>query len=81
MKPRSKEPGNQNMVGAKIVKIRTSKNIKQKELLARLQVLGVSMTSSSLSRLEGQYRRACDYEILAVSEALNVNVYDLFKKD
>jgi len=72
MKPRSKEPGNKNVIGSNIVKIRKSQNMKQKDLLTKLQVSGTDISPTSLSRLEGQYRIAADYEVIAVAEALNV---------
>jgi len=80
MKPRSQEPGNQNLIGSKVVEIRNEQNMKQKELLTKLQLAGINITSSSLSRLEGQYRKACDYEMCAVAEALGVNELYLLGK-
>ena len=48
---------------------------KQKELLAQLQVRGVDLNASGLSKLEGQIRFVTDFELLALSEILNVSVY------
>ena len=73
MKPRNKEPGNQNVIGARIVKLRKDQGMKQKELLAKLQLANIEISATSLSRLEGQYRHAYDYEIMAIAEALGVN--------
>ena len=62
-----------NMIGATIIKIRVSKGIKQKDLLAQLQLAGIEISATSLSRLEGQHRIASDFEVVAVANALNVD--------
>ena len=46
----------------------------QKELLAQLQVRGVDLSASGLSKLEGQLRYVTDFELLAFAEILNVSV-------
>lgn len=81
MKPRSKPPGDKNVIGKNVVKIRKSKGMKQKDLLSKLQVTGSDMSPTSLSQLEGQYRLVRDYELLHVAEALNVNLEDLLHRD
>jgi len=48
--------------------------MKQKELLAQLQVRGVDLNASGLSKLEGQLRFVTDVELLALSDILNVSV-------
>ena len=80
MKPRNKEPGNQNVIGARMVQLRKEQGMKQKELLAKLQLANIDISATSLSRLEGQYRHAYDYEVMAVAEALGVNVLVLLGK-
>jgi transcriptional regulator with XRE-family HTH domain len=81
MKPRSQEPGNKNIIGSNVIEIRKSRGMKQKELLTKLQISGVDMSATSLSRLEGQYRLATDIEVLAVAEALDVDIKDLLRRD
>ena len=70
MKQRSRELGNKNIIGANITKIRKGRGLKHKEFLAKLQVRGLNISSTALTRLEGQDRYAKDYEIYAVAEAL-----------
>ncbi len=48
--------------------------MKQKELLAQLQVNGVDMNASALSKLEGQMRSVNDFELVALANILNVSV-------
>lgn len=66
--------GRENIVGQRVVELRKEKKLKQKELLARLQVRGLDMNQSSLSALEGQNRRVSDRELLALAGALGVEV-------
>jgi len=80
MKPRTQEPGNQNIIGSRIVQIRKKQGMKQKELLAKLQLANIDISATSLSRLEGQYRHAYDYEVLAVADALGVTELELLGK-
>lgn len=48
--------------------------MKQKELLAQLQVNGFDMNASALSKLEGQMRSVNDFELVALANILNVSV-------
>ena len=77
MKPRSGKPGTKNIVGSKVVAMRTAHGIKQKDFLARLQVLGMDISATSLSRLEGQYRLVQDFEVVILANALGISVNEL----
>ncbi|MDL2215788.1 helix-turn-helix domain-containing protein [Ruminococcaceae bacterium OttesenSCG-928-N02] len=77
MKPRQQPPGDKNIIGAKVVAIRKERGIKQKEFLAQLQVLGMDISATSLSRLEGQYRLVQDYEVVIIAKALEIDVKEL----
>ena len=74
MRIRKKELGDKNLVGARIETARRSRGMKQKELLAQLQVRGVDINASALSNLEGQLRIVTDMELLAFAEILDVDV-------
>jgi len=78
MKPRSQEIGNENMIGAKVVEIRTAKGISQGDFLVRLQNEGMDISRTSLSRLEGQHRLAKDIEVAVISRVLEADVRELF---
>lgn len=73
MKPRKQELGNKNLIGHKITKLRLEKNIKQKELLAKLQTRGIDINPSSLSKLEGQIRPVTDIELKAIAEIFEIS--------
>ena len=66
--------GDRNLIGVRVEEIRKKKGMKQKELLAQLQVRGVDMNSSGLSKLEGQIRYVTDFELVALSQILEVSV-------
>lgn len=72
-KPRKRPLGERNIVGAKICRLRKMKRMKQCELAAELQRLGMDIGESSLSRLEGQQRLVQDFEIPILAQALGVS--------
>lgn len=80
MKKRENPLGDSNIVGENIRQIRLRKGMTQKELLIRLQVYGLDINPSSLSKAEGQTRKVTDRELLAFSEVLEVSCDDLLKK-
>ena len=69
--------GTKNIVGQKVYDIRKKKKLKQKDFLAKLQTLGMDISATSLSRLEGQQRLVQDYEIVILAQALDVSFEDL----
>ena len=74
MRLRGQELGVKNLIGARVEFARKNLNMKQKALLAQLQVRGVDLTASALSKLEGQLRYATDIELLALADILSVSV-------
>lgn len=80
MKLRKKEYGNANMVGKNIERLRKERGIKQKDLIAKIQVMGCDMNPTSYSKLEGQLRNATDKEIYTISKILNVRMEELFEE-
>lgn len=74
MRLRKQELGTRNLVGARVEAARKKKGMKQKELLAQLQVNGVDMNASGLSKLEGQIRFVTDVELVALADILEVSV-------
>ena len=72
VKPRKSSYGNKNICGANIERIRKCRGMKQAALVAQMQLLGVDINPSSLSKLEGQVRIASDIELKAISRILGV---------
>ena len=81
MKPRKAEYGCKNICGANIERIRKSLGMKQTTLVTRMQLLGVDINPSSLSKLEGQTRVASDIELKAISQILGVSMEELVRTD
>ena len=74
MRLRGQPLGTKNLIGARVENARRNQGMKQKELLAQLQVRGVDLNASGLSKLEGQIRYVTDTELLALSQILGVSV-------
>lgn len=74
MRLRNQPLGNKNLIGARVEQERKRLGIKQKELLAQLQVRGVDLNASGLSKLEGQLRSVTDIELLALADILGVSL-------
>ena len=73
--------GTQNMIGQRVTEARLKMDMKQKDLLARLQVKGIEISIPALSLLEGQKRPVSDFELNALSETLKVSVNWLLGKE
>lgn len=78
MKARVKELGDKNLIGKKVAEFRKSNLMTQKVLMAKMQVLGVDINYTSLSKLEGQTRIATDKELLALSKIFAVDMEQFF---
>ena len=74
MRLRGQPLGTKNLIGARVENARRNQGMKQKELLAQLQVRGVDLNASGLSKLEWQIRYVTDTELLALSQILGVSV-------
>lgn len=74
LKTRKLELGNRNIIGARVTEARKAQGMKQNDLLTKLQLAGVDISSPALSLLEGQKRPVSDIELNALSNILNVSV-------
>lgn len=81
MKPRKAEYGTKNICGANVERIRKQIGMKQATLVSKMQLLGVDINPSSLSKLEGQTRIATDRELKAIACILGVAMEELVKTD
>lgn len=68
----------QNIVGDKIRKFRIERHLSQQELSARLETYAVYICRGSISRIEQKDRTVTDFELKAISQALDVRISDLF---
>ena len=74
MNKRRLQLGDRNIIGARVTLARKERNIKQIELLTKLQLKGIELSVPALSLLEGQKRPVSDIELNAIAEVLNVSV-------
>ncbi|MBE5739791.1 MAG: helix-turn-helix transcriptional regulator [Clostridiales bacterium] len=81
MKIRKQVYGTANVVGEKIERLRKERGIKQKEFIAKIQVMGCDMNPTSYSKLEGQVRSATDKELFVIAKILEVSMEELFPEN
>lgn len=69
-----------NVIGPTIRKLRyaTRVPLSQEALVAKLQIQGVSLDRSALTRIESQERLVRDVEIIALAKALRIPIERLF---
>ncbi len=81
VKLRKQAYGDVNMVGKNIERLRKERGIKQRDFIAKMQVMGCDMNPTSYSKLEGQIRVATDREIYVIAKILNVRMETLFEDE
>ncbi len=74
MRVRKQAVGDRNIVGQRIEEKRKSIGMKQKDLLTQLQIEGIDLNASGLSKLEGQIRSVTDKELIIIAKTLDVSV-------
>ena len=65
-----------NVVGNRVREARkqVKPSIAQKDLVARLQVLGLKVDQSTISKIEQGVRPVFDFEVVALAKALKVSI-------
>ena len=58
-----------NWIGSNLKKIRLLNGLSQEQLIAQLNLLGLDLDRTSLSRIENQNREVYDYELVYFSKA------------
>ena len=72
-----------NVIGLRVYQARKQAKppITQKELVARLQVLGIKITQSGISKIEKGSRPVLDIEVVALAKALKVSTAWLLEEN
>jgi len=73
--------GDRNLIGCYVSRRRKEIGLKQKDLLTQLQIMGVDLNASGLSKIEGQMRYVTDFELKALAEALGCTITDMFEEE
>ena len=71
-----------NVVGDRVRQARRAARppVTQLDLVARLQLLGIQIDQSGLSKIESGRRPVMDFEVIALAKALKVSVAWLLKE-
>lgn len=81
MRIRTLSLGTRNIIGTKVTDLRQSCGMKQKDLLARLQIEGMEVNASGLSKIEGQQRSVTDRELVMIANVFDVSLDWLLGRD
>lgn len=68
-----------NLIGENLKILRKLNGLSQEKFIAKLNLLGLDLDRTSLSRIETFNREVYDYELLYFSKVLNVKIADLYK--
>jgi hypothetical protein len=65
-----------NLIGDRVKQARTScrPKITQNDLLARLEIRGIILNETAISKIEAKTRPVTDIELVAIAESLDVTV-------
>ena len=77
MKNSGKYENNLNIVGPVLRKKRKEKNLSFEQLSNKLQLLGINIPVTCLHRIENNQRTVRDYELCALSLALDIDIKEL----
>ena len=67
-----------NLIGNNLKAFRKLKGISQEMFVAKLNLIGLDLDRTSLSRIENYNREVYDYELVYFSQVLEINITDLF---
>lgn len=70
--------GSNNICGKKIAEIRKSKNLSQRKLALKMQLLGYNVDNYFIRRAENGERFITDIDLKIFCEALQVDITDIF---
>ena len=66
-----------NIIGNKLKIAREKANISQDKLSNQLSLLGITLYQSDIFKIEHNQRTVRDYELCALSLALNIDIHEL----
>lgn len=68
-----------NVVGPQVKHLRETQKMTQEEFTARCNIVGLSISRSTLAKIESQVRRVTDDEVALLAKALKVSMAILYK--
>lgn len=66
-----------NLIGNNLKTFRKLKGISQEMFVAKLNLIGLDLDRTSLSRIENYNREVYDYELVYFSQVLEIDIIDL----
>ena len=70
--------GKNNLCGVNIAKYRCQRNISQRELADRLQIIGLDVDKNAIQRMESGQRFITDIELQFLAKVLDKTMDELF---
>ena len=70
--------GRKNIIGTKVRIFRTTAGLTQKQLAAKIQLLGYEFDRLTVLRIETGDRFVADYEVMALARALDIEIQSLY---
>ena len=70
--------GRKNIIGNSVREFRKKAKLTQKELAAKIQLLGYEFDRLTILRIESGDRFVADYEVQALAEGLEVEIQTLY---
>ena len=77
-KPRT-QSGEKNLISQRLIELRRTHNMSQRDLAYKLQLAGYDMDKNVITRIETNQRYVTDIEIKALCEIFDVTFEDLIK--
>lgn len=71
--------GKNNICGKNIARLRIEKNLSQRMLADKLQIMGIDIGKNAIQRIESGERFVTDIELKALSALFNVSMEELTK--
>lgn len=72
--------GTNNLCGQKLAEIRKEKNLSQRKLAAKMQLLGFDVDHYFIRRVENGERFVTDIDLVIFSRALGVSICDILSE-
>lgn len=79
----SKVDKNRNLIGERVRQARYNANpkITQSDLLARLEIRGITLEKTAISKIEARTRPVTDIELVTLADSLGVSILWLLSKE
>lgn len=74
-------PGNLNIIGPQVRRLRCERELTQEMLVGRLATVGWNISRGTLAKIEGRVRGVTDREVQYLAQALRVEIPILYPQN